>query len=83
MLALFNSPKISSKIAACAVLGLGVAVQAAPLNTSNPTDIANFENGATVETFDNIAGVTAVSISDYNALDLTGFPAAQFNKDAA
>jgi hypothetical protein len=83
MLALFKTPKINSRLAACAAFGLGVAAQAAPLNTSDPTQIANFENGATVETFDSIAGVTAVSISDYNAKDLTLFPAAQFNKDAA
>jgi hypothetical protein len=83
MLTLFNSPKIYRRFAACAALGLGVATQAAPLNTTDSTTIANFEQGATVETFDNIAGVTAVSITDYTPVDLSGFPAAQFNKDAA
>jgi hypothetical protein len=83
MLALFNSSKISRPMAACAALGLGVAAHAAPLATTDPTVIANFQNGATVQTFDNIAGVTAVSIANYDPKDLTTFPAAQFNKDPA
>jgi hypothetical protein len=55
---------------------------AAPVITSNPSTILGFESGLTVETFDNIAGITAVPITDYTVRDLTG-TAALFNKDPA
>lgn len=64
------------------IIAMPAGAQASILTTSNPTDIATFENGATVQTFDNISGITAAPITDYNPKDLTG-SAALFNKDAA
>jgi hypothetical protein len=63
-------------------LGIGTVTHAAIITTSNPGDIAAFESGATVQTFDNIAGVTAVPITDYTVMDLTG-TTALINKDPA
>lgn len=78
-----QSATFAAYAAALAFLGSAVVAQATVINTTNPAEIAAFKSGATVQTFDSIAGVTPVAISDYNPLDITLNTGAHFNKDAA
>lgn len=64
------------------VLGSASLSQATILTTSDSGDIAAFQTGATVETFDAISGITAQAITDYNPLDVSGSPAL-FTKNPA
>jgi hypothetical protein len=64
------------------MLGLLSGAQAVVLKTGNVTQINAFKGGATVETFDSIAGITAVPITSYNALDISG-TSALFTKNPA
>jgi hypothetical protein len=68
--------------AALAFLASAVVARATVINTTNPAEIAAFKSGATVQTFDSIAGVTPVAITDYNPLDITLNTGAHFTKDA-
>ncbi len=72
----------SCRLSLALCFGVSSAAQAAVLTTSNAGDIAAFQVGATVETFDGIAGITAVSISDYTVVDITG-TTALFTKNPA
>jgi hypothetical protein len=69
-------------LAALALFGAAAATEGTVINTTNPADIAAFQSGATVQTFDSISGITAVPITSYSPLDITG-TAALFTKDPA
>lgn len=71
--------KMARWVAVCSAVGAASVLHAAIVA---PGNIAAFQSGATVETFDNISGVTPFSITDYNPVDLTGSPAL-FTKDPA
>ncbi|MHC1768993.1 MAG: hypothetical protein AB9869_32705 [Verrucomicrobiia bacterium] len=69
-------------LAALALFGAAAATEGTVINTTNPADIAAFQSGATVQTFDSISGITAVPITSYSPLDITG-TGALFTKDPA
>ncbi len=73
---------LTNSLAALALFGAAVGTEGTVITTSNPVDIAAFKSGATVQTFDSIPGITAVPITSYSPLDITG-TAALFSKDPA
>ena len=79
---LVRSSTVTRIAAGFAALGAAVAAQADILTTTDPTQIAAFQSGATVQTFDSISGITAVPITSYSPLDITG-TSALLTKDPA
>jgi hypothetical protein len=73
---------IPCRLSLALILGLVPAAQAVVLTTGDTGQITAFQTGATVETFDNIAGITAVNISNYDPIDIGG-TTALFNKNPA
>jgi hypothetical protein len=77
-----RSRKTVGLIAGLACAWLTGVAHAAVIVTTNPSDITGFESGATVESFDNVSGITPVTITDYTPKDVTG-SAALMTKDPA
>ncbi len=61
--------RLTTAFLTCAALAAASAAQAATINTSNAGEVATFQAGATVQTFEGVSGRTPLPISNYNGGD--------------
>jgi len=85
---LLNLPRFAL---ASFALAAAAAMQASTINTSNPAQISNFQNGATVENFDSLtaleitsyATVTVPAANQFNSRDINNPNVPEFNSGGA